>query len=801
MSTSGQVPGRWTVVVFFLLAVAVIAPTVGDFGLTYDEPAYRYSQLVSIQWWQRLVRARSGSDLSDLFTADALLYYWPYARHGINFHPPLAGQGNLLTYGIFGGVLKDIPARRMASAIELALTATLIFAFIGRRYGAWAGAAAGAALILMPRVYGQAHLIDTDTPGMLLWVAGAFAFWKGLKEPDGWRWRVAVGIVSGLAFVEKMAAVLFLLPIFAWLMFGHLLPALRRPRIRDWLNADLMTIALMGMPLIVAFLEIRRLAKLLPPPQFADLFYHRPPSRLAGVVLLAPLGIWLLRRGLERAFTRGGTRLPERPALETVGAILAFGPAVSLVGNPACWRETFVRLAHYYTLNTAREGALPDIRILYLGQTYTFSLPPSNGWVLMAITVPATILVAAGIGLIFALRRMWKGDALPAFIVLNLVTIPLLRMLPTPAHDGVRLMLPAFAFLAILAGWGIAWVGDGLIRLAGVDRGGATFDGSTADLATPHPNPPPQGGRRPEGRGRTTVTVAHLIVAMAFLALAGWQLVRIHPFELSYYNELIGGPRGAWRRGFELSYWYDAFTPAAIRELNEGLPRGAQITFLDDLSSPVMVGQDLQSLGALRSDLVLGLGNPRQFPFVWLLTHDSKAVPVTRLLYQMTPWLAVQPRQLDGIRVATVADPVAVSRAWALQLLAEGDVQPRRPDDPTNRVPPPTADAAIIQWAKRDPGGLMTAARAVASGKPLDDPEARALKAHMERRRRDGRDADRTISSRRLAVLLGNRPEALVEAAKMLIDHPEQVRAALECESFADPRALGGYLDRDLAPP
>ena len=89
-------------------------------------------------------------------------------------------------------------------------------------------------MVLMPRVYGQAHLIDTDTPGLLLWVAGACAFWKGLHEPDGRRWRVAVGVIAGLAFAEKMAAVLLLLPVFAWLIAGHLLPALRRPRPADW---------------------------------------------------------------------------------------------------------------------------------------------------------------------------------------------------------------------------------------------------------------------------------------------------------------------------------------------------------------------------------------------------------------------------------------------------------------------------------------------------------------------------------------------------------------------------------------
>ena len=41
------------------LALAAIVPTVGDFGLTWDEPAYRYSQLLSVQWWEQLRDAPS----------------------------------------------------------------------------------------------------------------------------------------------------------------------------------------------------------------------------------------------------------------------------------------------------------------------------------------------------------------------------------------------------------------------------------------------------------------------------------------------------------------------------------------------------------------------------------------------------------------------------------------------------------------------------------------------------------------------------------------------------------------------
>ena len=59
----------------------------------------------------------------------------------------------------------------------------------------------------------------------------------------------------------------------------------------------------------------------------------------------------------------------------------------------------------------------------------------------------------------------------------------------------------------------------------------------------------------------------------------------------------------------------------------------------------------------------------------------------------MRPWYAVQPRQLDGLRVATVADPVAVSRAWALQLLTDAAAagRPKTSTSGLTRVPAPEA--------------------------------------------------------------------------------------------------------------
>ena len=102
-----------------------------------------------------------------------------------------------MTHTLFGRWMKDIPARRLASVFEYALTIAIGFGFLARRYGPWVGGVAAGSLLLMPRVYGDGHIAATDTPGLLLWAATALAFWKGLHEPDARRWRVAVGVLAG----------------------------------------------------------------------------------------------------------------------------------------------------------------------------------------------------------------------------------------------------------------------------------------------------------------------------------------------------------------------------------------------------------------------------------------------------------------------------------------------------------------------------------------------------------------------------------------------------------------------------
>jgi 4-amino-4-deoxy-L-arabinose transferase-like glycosyltransferase len=791
-----------------LLALAANIPTAGDFGLTYDEPAYRYSQMVSAQWWEQLARARTQAEVAELLQPNTLLYYWPYGRHGINFHPPLAGQLDLLTYAVFGRIMKDIPARRMASIFEFSITITLLFSFLARRFGAWVGGVAAGALLFMPRIYGQAHLAETDTPGLFLWAATTVAFWKGLNEPHARRWRIVVGVLLGLAFVEKMGAVMVLLPVLAWLVFARLPRAVVRPDRADWVDGLLTTSALL-VPLGLAYLEILRLGRAydvlqlqmgVPPRAVSaartNLFRDHPPSAYSGLILAVPLVVWLVRRLLARLFPRSPVWGAERPGLETLWAILAFAPVVGWLGNPAWWRETLPRLAHYYTINANREGVLPRIQILYFGQIYEYSLPWPNAWVLIGITVPATILAASVAGLLWGLS-VPRRDRVPLYFLVHLLTLPVVRMFDTAAHDGVRLFLPTFLFVAAFAGWGTVAVADLLTRHAPVWS-----------------------------------TRVRTLLALLVLTPAAWDLVKVHPFELSYYNRIIGGPKGAWRAGFELTYWYDAFDPRALREINAlDLPAGTRVAFPNDLSKP-MTFEELQALGILRGDIRLGEERTYGIPAMWLLTHDSKAMAFTRLLFAMRPLYERRPKQLDGLRVAAVMGPEAASRALAMQLLTDAP-DPTRPEVPKvpawvralpkheawlgrwfwgegltksrkltvnepilawARTDPDalrSAARSIVNWARRDPEGVL-AGRSALGGPPFTDhPAAARLFAILTRY-----DRERSFS----ANLLRTRPEALTEAVEILIRRPDAVRRVLTRAGFTDPSALGGYLDRDFFP-
>ncbi len=139
-----------------------------------------------------------------------------------------------------------------------------------------------------------------------------------------------------------------------------------------------------------------------------------------------------------------------------------------------------------------------------------------------------------------------------------------------PAHDGLRQLIPSFFFLPVLAGYGARW-------LANQTRPARAW------------------------AGRVAVVVA--------VATAGWETLRIHPYELSYYNALIGGPKGAKAAGMESTYFWDSANAEVIAWMNRNLPRASTVLIFPPPDVRTFAWE--QHWGRLRNDLrFLNLDEP-----------------------------------------------------------------------------------------------------------------------------------------------------------------------------------------------
>ncbi|MCS6828447.1 MAG: hypothetical protein NZ553_17665 [Caldilinea sp.] len=214
--------------------------------------------------------------------------------------------------------------------------------------------------------------------------------------------------------------------------------------------------------------------------------------------------------------------------------------AVLIAGWPWVWMDPVTRLLDW--IGFFRQHY--EIRQWYAGQLYT--IPPWHmPFVLLVVTTPAMLLLSAGIGVVAGwrgrCRNGWLPDAWIGLHLLGILTVLGFYALPfTTFHDQERLMLPAFVHLAVLAGEGFqrfwSWA---------------------------------------PARRRTARSALGVALGILFLAPGAWASWTLHPFQLAYYNELIGGVRGAKQWNMETIYFastYGHFLP----ELNR-LPDGSRL--------------------------------------------------------------------------------------------------------------------------------------------------------------------------------------------------------------------------------
>ena len=213
-------------------------------------------------------------------------------------------------------------------------------------------------------------------------------------------------------------------------------------------------------------------------------------------------------------------------------------------------------------------------------------------------------------------RRKTGGLALSTLtlVLWSLVVNYLPSCLPsTPKYNGVRLFLPVFPFIAILAAVGFRTLWDLCLRASSALRADA-------------------GLRR------------RAVVLGLFLTLL-WPLydtARFTPFQLSYYNAFIGGLPGAARAGMEPTYWGDTYRSAALW-LAEHAEQGATV-WVEPPGFESTVR--LFELGPMRPDLRFSAGEQgvEQADYAVTQNKPTEFSDTTRRLVA-----SLQPVHTDGV--------------------------------------------------------------------------------------------------------------------------------------------------------
>lgn len=252
-------------------------------------------------------------------------------------------------------------------------------------------------------------------------------------------------------------------------------------------------------------------------------------TKLNGVFLPAVLIPWAL-------WTR------KRRALVPCALFLAVGCVTFVAGWPWLWHNTVERIGRYAVNKTERlqdnqrATGTTNVPVHYLGRTYRETRAPWHYPIVMTlVTVPLGLLVLAGLGVRKSLAKKGERRRIGALILASALLHILIFTWPmVPKYDGVRLFLPAFPFIACLAGIGGAqvWLWRGRIGKA---------------------------------------------IIIGVLGLAAVALAWTHPYELSYYNSLVGGAWGANRLGFETTYWGDTVNREVMAYVNAHCPDGSTV--------------------------------------------------------------------------------------------------------------------------------------------------------------------------------------------------------------------------------
>ncbi|MGH7828271.1 MAG: ArnT family glycosyltransferase, partial [Candidatus Binatia bacterium] len=209
---------RWTIPFgLFLAALLLVGATLKDYGVTWDEPPYFHATDLHMAWIADFGTSIIQGHVPENLTDENIKAAWRWDPYHVP-HPPFSRIVSGVTRLVTSAGLDKFSGYRLAPALFFAVLVTVMFLWTSELFGRATGLFSALALVVIPNLFGFAHIAVTDMPLASMWFITAYCFWKGLHD---WKWSVVCGVVWGFALATKFPALLIPVPLILWAHLFH----------------------------------------------------------------------------------------------------------------------------------------------------------------------------------------------------------------------------------------------------------------------------------------------------------------------------------------------------------------------------------------------------------------------------------------------------------------------------------------------------------------------------------------------------------------------------------------------------
>ena len=173
-------------------------------GVTWDEAYPNFPAAKKQAEWIKNIFT-----LEHPFSKETIDQYWKTTSD----HPSLPRTIAAVSYLLFSPVMDEIVAFRIPSALKFSVLAGTIFLFLRMFLPLMASLAGALSLVLMPRIFGEAHIFSLDVPIMCWWFWTAAILFCVIEK--GWN-PLWFGLAYAITFTTKLHSVFLPFPLAAW---------------------------------------------------------------------------------------------------------------------------------------------------------------------------------------------------------------------------------------------------------------------------------------------------------------------------------------------------------------------------------------------------------------------------------------------------------------------------------------------------------------------------------------------------------------------------------------------------------